>query len=44
MAITSRKKQYKVTVGMQRSWWAKIATEPDADHPWRRWAPPVSAP
>ncbi len=33
MAITSRKKQYKVTVGMQRSWWAKIATEPDAAHP-----------
>ena len=33
MSITSRKKQYKVTVGMQRSWWAKIATEPDSDHP-----------
>lgn len=33
MSIISRKKQYKVTVGMQRSWWAKIATEPDATHP-----------
>lgn len=33
MAITSRKKQYKVTVGMQRSWWAKIDTEPDGAHP-----------
>lgn len=33
MSFISRKKQYKVTVGMQRSWWAKIATEPDTGHP-----------
>lgn len=33
MSFISRKKMYKVTVGMQRSWWAKIATEPDTGHP-----------
>lgn len=33
MSLVSRKKQYKVTVGMQRSWWAPIATEPDSGHP-----------
>lgn len=28
MSVFNRKKEYKVTIGMRRSWWAPIASEP----------------
>ena len=33
MSVFNRKKQYKVTIGMRRSWWAPFASEPDNARP-----------